>query len=150
MVNIRERKMAASRAVSRLIMRLDSEKYDVRLKACRNLGDMGAEAIDALPVLKKVAKNDKDEYVRHFAKLAIKKIEKQTKVIVKSKKPIVAKQIENLSNTKVSVRINACRDLAEMGAKAVEAIPKLQQMQKNDSDEYVRHFAKMAIKKITR
>jgi hypothetical protein len=57
---------------------LKESQHRVRGIAAYNLGNMGAKAIDALPELERLAKNDPEPIVRARAKEAIDKIRSAT------------------------------------------------------------------------
>ena len=62
---MKERKMIG------LMQDLQSSDHAVRMNAAQSLGEMGMAATPAIPKLKKLAQEDPDEYVRHFAEQAI-------------------------------------------------------------------------------
>lgn len=136
--------MSESKTANQWIVDLQNDDYSVRLKACRALGEMSTTASIAVSMLTKVHLNDLDEYVRHFAKQALEKIQEA----LEAKERTVGQLMEELKSEDVADRLRAARTLGNMGAPASEAIAALTEIAGNDSDEYVRHFAKEAIGKI--
>ncbi|MGE0473865.1 MAG: HEAT repeat domain-containing protein [Nitrospirales bacterium] len=139
-----------SQSVERLIQDLSSSDLAERMHAAQALGEMGVEGKAALSKLQTLAQEDPDEYVRHFAQEAAGKIQKSISMdSVPSTNPEkegqpIANLIQDLESSKHEVRIQAAQALGGLGV----AVPKLQELAKNDPDEYVRHFAQEAIDKI--
>ena len=73
--------MSEGETANRWITDLEAEDYSVRMKACRELAEMGADASNAVPMLTKVHLEDSDEYVRHFAKHALDRIQSALKAV---------------------------------------------------------------------
>jgi len=61
-------------AIPHLIKGLDSKEHAVRLRCAKALGELGAKAKQALPVLQKISAADEDPYVRKEAKGAVQMI----------------------------------------------------------------------------
>ena len=136
--------------VASLIQDLNSSDLAERMHAAQALGEMGVEGRTALPKLHILSKDDPDEYVRHFAQEAVGKIQKSMSVEavplkgLENDSMLIASLIQDLESSKHEVRMQAAQALGDLGA----AVPKLQELAKNDPDEYVRHFAQEAVGKI--
>lgn len=122
--------------VKKLITLLDSPDPEVRYDVVFTLGQMRAEAKEAIPALIKALK-DEDRDVRLEASYAIGQISAEAKDIV----PIL---VAALKNNDPIVRSGAANALGVMGPKAKEAVPSLIAALKGD-DLTVRRSAAYAL-----
>lgn len=119
-----------------LIDRLESKYVVARLKAVRDLGNMGAAARDAVPALAK-ALHDVDEDVRKSASRALAKVGPAAMPIL----------IEELKHSHFQFSKRAAFSLSLMGPEAAEAVPALMGCLKS-SDTEVRAMATHALAEI--
>lgn len=113
------------------------QSYDDRWSADA-LGDIGPEAKDAIPALLKGVQS-RDEYLRDSAARALWRINRHEAAI-----PAL---IQRLREAQPIARSYAAKSLGAIGRDAKQAVPALTEALR-DQDADVRHFARLALKKI--
>lgn len=122
-------------AVPGLSHLLEDMETDIRLRAARALGQIGAMAKPAVPQLK-ARTSDESEFVRLAAWEAIRLIEGRGEDVA----PGLA---ELLTSGERQVRIGAARLLIEMGPEATAAVPRLKALQ-----SHPRYDVRLAVDKV--
>ena len=100
--------------IQALVRQLQDKDESIRLKAAKELSNLGAKAWDALPALK-TASSDSDPDVRDMAEKAVQRIVKDANSPNSSKNPKIEPLLQDLRNRKNSVRIEALEGLAKLG-----------------------------------
>jgi HEAT repeat protein len=113
----------------------DDESSSVRRAAVSALGDVGPEAEDAIPVLLSLLDR---EYERRGAYDAVRRIGPRSVDLL----------LELLEHPQRFVRALACERLGELGADARRALPRLEELKRDDRDDRVRERAAEAIRRL--
>jgi HEAT repeat protein len=132
-----------SEDVAALVHLLKSTDVGERLRAAKKLAAFGVAARGAIPALNQ-ALNDPDRDVSRQALHALQAIRPG----LIPDKATLGVYIRDLTDADESIRLRAAKSLGKFGAAARAAVPALQAVTRNDTDEDVRRVAGDAITRI--
>jgi HEAT repeat protein len=133
-------KTEAGSAAAALGKALDAKALEVRRAAVSALGEVGEDAKDALPVLKKVSKTDDDKFVRSEAMRVMGGLTREATEVL----PFL---VAGLSDPVAEVKVAAAQALGNLGKDAEPALATLRLLLK-DNEKAVKEAAEDAIGKI--
>ncbi len=133
-------KTEAGSAAAALGKALEAKALEVRRAAVSALGEIGEEARDALPGLKKVSKTDDDKFVRSEAMRVMGGLTRDAAEVL----PFL---VAGLSDPVAEVKVAAAQALGNLGKDAEPALATLKPLLK-DNEKAVKEAAEDAIGKI--